>query len=831
MERIKIEQDIYYLTPDDIKRLQIQPETATTEKTTEKLDTEIHMNKYGHVRQVFERVDIKHEEINSVSQEDQILPTKGLFSCYDCNYTANHKFHLSRHMNTHKKAKRKSGYRTYKNRINHCKHCKVVYKSKAVLDDHVLKKHPEFFASVTSKIHGCEICIYKTTIKAELDRHMLKHPDVKIKIDPDSFDNWKEYYITPDDIKRLQIQTKTSTPTDRTETFDTEINLSEYGVAKVFETVDVKHEEINSVSQENIFIQEDQILHSNGLFSCYHCNYTSNHKHHLTRHMNTHEKGKKRSSYKSNSPRKYKRRISHCKHCKAVYKSKAVLEDHVLKKHPEFIASVTSKIHGCEICTYKTKIKSEFDRHMLKHPDVKSNYKIKIEQDSFENWNEYYITPDDIKRLQIQTKTGTSADRTETLDKDVHLNEYRISKVFERVDIKHEKINSVSQEKIVKQEDQILQSKGLFSCYDCDYTANTKLHLSRHMNTHNKKKRGPSYKSKEPRPYKSSIIHCKHCKAVYKSKAILEDHVLKSIQSLLQLLQARYTDELGRAAHLASNRKVSNIEDEKRKPETDINTFESRRTMHTFESVNDAVNRVMNESVKVKKFEIYELNTEVPLEKIKSEVFLDDDKFGFNVAQLHESVDIKSEESENLKSTHDVIIDRIMTEFVKVETFDIYDLNTEVPLEKIKSEVFLDDDKFGFNGAQLHKNVDIIGEEGAHLKSTHDVVINSIPQEKILGHEVHILHSTAETGIRGCYRCNYTTDDKALLIDHMKVHTIEKNARMREESTNKNVTIHLNSITSTSSTYECTSDRLLPKVLAVPLVGTTNVEVAMRNLI
>nr|CAI5818392.1 unnamed protein product [Callosobruchus analis] len=168
---------------------------------------------------------------------------------------------------------------------------------------------------------------------------------------------------------------------------------------------------------------------------------------------------------------------------------------------------------------------------------------------------------------------------------------------------------------------------------------------------------------------------------------------------------------------------------------------------------------------------------------------------------------------------------RIMTEFVKVETFDIYDLNTEVPLEKIKSEVFLDDDKFGFNGAQLHKNVDIIGEEGAHLKSTHDVKINgfavtadyrcysffSIPQEKILGHEVHILHSTAETGIRGCYRCNYTTDDKALLIDHMKVHTIEKNARMREESTNKNVTIHLNSITSTSSTYECTSDRLLPK--------------------
>ncbi|VEN34631.1 unnamed protein product, partial [Callosobruchus maculatus] len=43
------------------------------------------------------------------------------------------------------------------------------------------------------------------------------------------------------------------------------------------------------------------------------------------------------------------------------------LSDHVVRKHPEFVTSVTSKLHECTKCTFKTVRKSRFDRHLLKH--------------------------------------------------------------------------------------------------------------------------------------------------------------------------------------------------------------------------------------------------------------------------------------------------------------------------------------------------------------------------------------------------------------------------------------------------------------------------------
>nr|CAH7724002.1 unnamed protein product [Callosobruchus chinensis] len=228
-------------------------------------------------------------------------------------------------MNIHKKGKNNSSYKSkslkkYKRRINHCKHCEAVYKSKAVRDDHVLKKHPEFIASVTSKIHRCEICTYKTTIKVELDRHMLKHPDVK--------SNYK---------------LKLNTCLHCKATFKSKATMDDHIIRKHPECM----ESVTSKVHE-----------------CKVCAFKTTNKRQFENHMLKHPEEKSK--------------VIHCKHCNAVYKSKQIIDDHVLKKHPEFIASVKSKIHECGLCTYKTTIKLELDRHMLKHPETESGYKHKF---------------------------------------------------------------------------------------------------------------------------------------------------------------------------------------------------------------------------------------------------------------------------------------------------------------------------------------------------------------------------------------------------------------------------------------------------------------------
>nr|CAH7724003.1 unnamed protein product [Callosobruchus chinensis] len=269
-------------------------------------------------------------------------------------------------MNIHKKGKNNSSYKSkslkkYKRRINHCKHCEAVYKSKAVRDDHVLKKHPEFIASVTSKIHRCEICTYKTTIKVELDRHMLKHPDVK--------SNYK---------------LKLNTCLHCKATFKSKATMDDHIIRK--------HPEC----MESVTSKKYTCIHCNAAFKskrtrdghvakkhpkfiasvaskiheCGLCTYKTTHKSHFNNHMPD-----VRSNYTSKTARS---KVIHCKHCNAVYKSKQIIDDHVLKKHPEFIASVKSKIHECGLCTYKTTIKLELDRHMLKHPETESGYKHKF---------------------------------------------------------------------------------------------------------------------------------------------------------------------------------------------------------------------------------------------------------------------------------------------------------------------------------------------------------------------------------------------------------------------------------------------------------------------
>nr|CAI5819299.1 unnamed protein product [Callosobruchus analis] len=67
--------------------------------------------------------------------------------------------------------------------------------------------------------------------------------------------------------------------------------------------------------------------------------------------------------------------ISNKTDCNATFKSKTSLDDHVIRKHPDFISSVTSKLYVCTKCTFKTVKKSCFSKHLLKHPGIASDFK------------------------------------------------------------------------------------------------------------------------------------------------------------------------------------------------------------------------------------------------------------------------------------------------------------------------------------------------------------------------------------------------------------------------------------------------------------------------
>nr|CAI5830848.1 unnamed protein product [Callosobruchus analis] len=195
-----------------------------------------------------------------------------------------------------------------------CIHCNATFKSKTSLDDHTIREHPGFIASVSCKIHECPCCTYKTTVKGSFDRHMLKHPET------------------------LSICVHCNA------TYKSKKNLDDHIIRK--------HPDfIESISSK--------------IHECTHCTYKTTVKGHLTEHMVQH----------TETADIYKLR---CIHCDETFKRRAGLDEHIIKKHPHLIATITSKIHECTYCAYQTVLKPHFARHMLKHPETADNYKLKI---------------------------------------------------------------------------------------------------------------------------------------------------------------------------------------------------------------------------------------------------------------------------------------------------------------------------------------------------------------------------------------------------------------------------------------------------------------------
>ncbi|CAH1983466.1 unnamed protein product [Acanthoscelides obtectus] len=214
-----------------------------------------------------------------------------IHECIHCEYKTTYGRDLAGHMMKHTGTE------------HTCTRCDATFTKKLSLENHILQKHPELAASVSSKIHECTRCEYKTTYKNYLAVHMMKHTGAKLTC------------------------TKCDAP------FIKKITLDDHILQK-------HPEMIASVSRK--------------IYECTRCEYKSTEARHLARHLMKHT-GAKLS----------------CTKCDATFILQRSLEHHVLRKHPEFTSSVSSKLHECTQCEYKTIHAPYLANHIIKHTGSK----------------------------------------------------------------------------------------------------------------------------------------------------------------------------------------------------------------------------------------------------------------------------------------------------------------------------------------------------------------------------------------------------------------------------------------------------------------------------
>ncbi|KAG5895333.1 hypothetical protein JTB14_003131 [Gonioctena quinquepunctata] len=87
------------------------------------------------------------------------------------------------------------------------------------------------------------------------------------------------------------------------------------------------------------------------MFYCGKCNYKTCRRGHLNKHSRTHEEF----------------RLLKCEDCSKEFNEKRQLDGHILKHHPHIAHTITSKIHSCDICGFKSVSKSHLTDHKYQH--------------------------------------------------------------------------------------------------------------------------------------------------------------------------------------------------------------------------------------------------------------------------------------------------------------------------------------------------------------------------------------------------------------------------------------------------------------------------------
>nr|CAI5819638.1 unnamed protein product [Callosobruchus analis] len=250
---------------------------------------------------------------------------------------------------------------------NRCIHCSRTFKSTQSLDDHIVKRHPDFMASVSSKVHECTKCTYKTVSTSLLRRHMVNHRNREIYRCIYCNKTFTRKPSLDDHIVKIHPDFVTSVS------------------SKVHECTECTYKTVStSLLRRHNTVNHPDAAGNRITNRCTYCKKTFAHDHKIKRHhdfitsVSSKVHGCTECTYKTVSTSELRRHmVNHpdvadtCLYCNKTLSTKPLLDDHVVKRHPDFVASVSRKIHECTKCTYKTTRSKCIREHLLaKHSEI-----------------------------------------------------------------------------------------------------------------------------------------------------------------------------------------------------------------------------------------------------------------------------------------------------------------------------------------------------------------------------------------------------------------------------------------------------------------------------
>nr|CAI5835585.1 unnamed protein product [Callosobruchus analis] len=266
---------------------------------------------------------------------------KKVHECTKCTYKTVSITNLKKHMVNHH------------NRITKtCIYCNKTFVREQTLDDHILKTHPDFITSVSRTVHECTKCTYKTVRASYLKEHILvNHPDIAVSTCIYCNKIFVRKETLDDHIVRTHPDFITSVSRKVLEC--TKCSFKTINTNKLKEHILAKHPDFTASIARKVL-------------SCPKCAFKTTISRNFQRHLLEHPE----------TAVNYK--FSVCIHCTEPFKSITMLDEHIIKKHPSSIPSITRKIHKCTTCDFSTTIHTEFKRHQLKHTDTYINRKSNI---------------------------------------------------------------------------------------------------------------------------------------------------------------------------------------------------------------------------------------------------------------------------------------------------------------------------------------------------------------------------------------------------------------------------------------------------------------------
>nr|CAI5819625.1 unnamed protein product [Callosobruchus analis] len=400
------------------------------------------------------------------------------------------------------------------NRIFRCVYCNNTFARKVTLDDHIVKRHPDFIASVSGKVYECAKCTFKTVSASQLKRHLVdKHPDTagdrktntclycnktlstKPLLDDHVVKRHPDFVASVS--RKIHECTKCTYKTTRSKCIREHLlaKHSEIGDHYIFRCICDKPFTRKEALDDHIVKTHPDFTSSfsSKVRECSKCTYKTIRPSHLKRHIAA----------------KRNRTTNRCIYCNKTFKSTRSLDNHIVKKHPDFITSISRKVHECTECTYKTVGAYLLRRHnMVNHPVTLDDHIVKRHPDFIATISSKVhectectfktVSTSQLKRHIVATGNGKT-------NRCIHCNKTLSSKMS-------------LDDHIVKRHPDFIASVSykVHECTKCTYKTIRNIELKKHIMAKHPDISGTS-----------ATNRCIYCNKTFKRKRSLDDHIVK----------------------------------------------------------------------------------------------------------------------------------------------------------------------------------------------------------------------------------------------------------------------------------------------------------------